>query len=80
VRLFAFYLTALDSGARPGELFALVWSDIDLEGRFLTITKSLEEISGALRVKEAKTSKSRRRIERSGSGGRGGHGGGGRRY
>jgi integrase len=62
-RLFAFYLTALDSGARPGELFALLWPDVDLEGRYITISKSLEEISGALRVKEPKTAKSRRRID-----------------
>jgi integrase len=62
-RLFALYLTALDSGARPGELFALLWPDVDLEGRFLTISKSLEEISGILRVKEVKTTKSRRRID-----------------
>src|SRR5262249_52013039 len=62
-RLFALYLTALDSGPRPGELFALLWPDIDLEGRYLTITKSLEEISGALRVKETKSAKSRRRID-----------------
>jgi integrase len=35
-RLFALYRTALDSGARPGELLALEWPDVDLEGRFLT--------------------------------------------
>jgi integrase len=62
-RLFALYLTALDSGARPSELFALDWPDIDLEGRYLTITKSLEEINGALRIKPTKTAKSRRRID-----------------
>jgi integrase len=62
-RLFPFYLTALDSGARPGELFALLWTDVDLEGRYLTVSKSLEEISGILRVKEVKTAKSRRRID-----------------
>jgi integrase len=62
-RLFALYLTALDSGARPGELFALLWSDVDLEGRYITITKSLEEINGVLRLKKTKTAKSRRRID-----------------
>jgi integrase len=62
-RLSALYQTALDSGARPGELFALLWSDLDLQGRFITVTKSLEEINGALRVKPAKTAKSRRRID-----------------
>jgi integrase len=62
-RLYAFYLTALDSGARPGELFALRWPDLDVEGRFITISKSLEELGGVLRVKSPKTAKSRRRID-----------------
>jgi integrase len=62
-RLFPFYLTALDTGARPGELFALRWEDIDLDRGFLTISKSLEEIAGVVRVKEAKTARGRRRID-----------------
>jgi integrase len=62
-RLYPYYLTALDSGARPGELFALLWEDVDFEGGFVSITKSLEEISGVLRVKSTKTAKSRRRID-----------------
>jgi integrase len=62
-RLFPFYLTMLDSGARPGELFALRWEDIDLERGFLTVSKSLEEIAGVVRVKEVKTAKGRRRID-----------------
>jgi integrase len=62
-RLYAFYLTALDTGARPGELFALTWDDVDFESGFISITKSLEEISGVLRVKRTKTPKSRRRID-----------------
>jgi integrase len=61
-RLYAFYVTALDSGGRPGELFALQWSDVDLAAGVLRITKSLEEISGNLRVKEVKTKKGRRQI------------------
>jgi integrase len=62
-RLFPLYLTALDSGARPGELFALLWPDVDFDGGFVSVTKSLEEINGALRVKGVKTAKSRRRID-----------------
>jgi integrase len=62
-RLYPYYLTALDTGARPGELFALDWTDVDLEGRYITISKSLEEIAGALRVKPTKTARSRRRID-----------------
>jgi integrase len=62
-RLYAFYHTAVDSGARPGELFALQWPDIDLEGQYLTISKSLEEINGLFRVKIPKSKKGRRRID-----------------
>jgi integrase len=62
-RHYAFYRTALDSGARPGELLALMWDDVDFEGGFLSITKSLEEIDGRVRVKATKTAKGRRRID-----------------
>jgi integrase len=54
-RLYAYYVVALDTGARPGELFALTWPDVDLEAGHLTITKSLEALRGALRVKATKT-------------------------
>jgi integrase len=62
-RLYPYYLTAFDSGARPGELFALLWNDVDFEGGFISINKSLEEIGGIQRIKEPKTAKSRRRID-----------------
>jgi integrase len=62
-RLFPFYLTSLDTGARPGELLALTWPDIDLDAGHLLINKSLEDIAGALRVKPVKTARSRRRID-----------------
>lgn len=62
-RHYPYYITALDSGARPGELLALMWDDVDFEGGFLSITKSLEEIGGHVRVKATKTAKARRRID-----------------
>jgi integrase len=62
-RHYAFYMTALDSGARPGELLALMWENVDFEGGFLSVTKSLEEINGHVRVKDTKTAKGRRRID-----------------
>jgi integrase len=61
-RLHALYITALDTGMRPGELFALEWPDINLESGFLSVRRSLEEISGKTRVKDVKTPKARRRI------------------
>jgi integrase len=55
---------ALDSGARQGELWALTWSDflITPEGPELSISKSLQERDGKLRVKEPKTMGSRRKV------------------
>lgn len=58
-RHYAYYLTALDAGARPGALLALQWNDVDFEGGFLSITKSVEEMNGHLRVKAPKTAKGR---------------------
>jgi integrase len=62
-RLHALYYLALDSGCRQGELFALERSDLDLARGEITVTKSLEELNGQLRVKEVKTPKGKRRIE-----------------
>jgi integrase len=62
-RLFALYITALDSGARRGELSALEWSDIDWDTGEISITKSVEELRGKFRVKETKTKASRRRVK-----------------
>jgi integrase len=62
-RLAAYYVTALDSGCRPGELFALTWPDVDFERGQISVTKSLEDIDGHLRVKDVKTKRGRRRID-----------------
>jgi integrase len=62
-RLYAFFVTALDTGARPGELFALYWRDIDFEHGRLTIKKSLApDEHGKLQLKDVKTKKARRQI------------------
>ena len=62
-RLFAFYILGLDTGARPGELFALQWRDIDFDRGRVTIKKSLAlNADGILEVKAVKTPKGRRQI------------------
>jgi integrase len=62
-RLFAFYVLALDSGCRPGELLALDWPDIDFDRGRVTIRKSLApDAEGKLRVKDVKTKKGRRQL------------------
>jgi len=62
-RLYALYYLAVDSGCRQGELFALERGDLDLTRGEITVTKSLEELNGQLRVKEVKTPKGKRRIK-----------------
>jgi integrase len=60
-RLFPLYVLLIDAGLRPGEAFALERADVKNGG--VSVTKSLEDIDGALRIKEVKTKKSRRRIK-----------------
>jgi integrase len=61
-RHYALYVTALDSGARQGELFALDWSDWFPATGELVITKSLKNHGDRLEIKVPKTKASRRRI------------------
>jgi integrase len=61
-RLFALFAFLLDSGAREGEAFGLQWSDLDWDGNAVQIVRGLEETRGALKLKELKTKKSRRRV------------------
>jgi len=59
-RLHAMYVLALSSGLRQGELIGLQWPDIDFDGDAVTVQRSLEEISGKVRIKEPKTGKGHR--------------------
>lgn len=43
--LESLFLTALNSGLRQGELFALTWSDIDFENAIITVNKTAKFIS-----------------------------------
>jgi integrase len=61
-RLEALYVTAVTTGLRQGELFALRWKDVDLAGASLQVCQSLAEHNGKLEVKQPKTAASRRRI------------------
>jgi integrase len=61
-RLHALYVLALDTGMRQGELFGLHWPEIDFTSGLVTVKQSLEERQGHHRLKEPKTSSSRRRI------------------
>lgn len=54
---------ALDSGARRSEICALRWSDIDLDTKMMSITKSLKVFDGVVDEKRAKTESSVRTIK-----------------
>jgi integrase len=61
--LHAEVVTSLYTGVRRGELLALCWGDIDLDGATLTVNKALEETrQHGVRVKEPKSERSRRRV------------------
>lgn len=53
---------ALATGMRRGELLALRWQDIDLDGAKITVARSLEQTKAGLRFKEPKTRHGRRTI------------------
>src|ERR687897_502799 len=58
-RLHALYVVAVTAGLRPGEMLALRWGDVDLEGGALRINRAL---SGS-EFTATKTSRSRRKVE-----------------
>lgn len=55
----AFYILAVHTGMRPGELLALRWEDVDLEAASLRVSRTLSEG----KFTAPKTAKSRRRID-----------------
>jgi integrase len=62
-RLYAFYVMAVDTGMRPGELFALEWADVDFNHGRVSVKKSVSPgADGRLQVKAVKTKKGRRQL------------------
>jgi len=61
-RLEALYVLALASGMRQGELLALRWQDVDLDGAAIQVRATLRRTSTGFVFSEPKTSKSRRQI------------------
>lgn len=55
-------VAALATACRQGELLALRWEDVDLQGGTLTVRRSLSLTKGGFVVKEPKTPSSRRTI------------------
>lgn len=61
-RLYPLYVVAIYTGLRQGELFALQWSDVDLEAETLTVHGTLKIVQGEVKICEPKTAKGRRRL------------------
>jgi len=55
-------LLALGTGARRGELLALRWRDVDLDGATIRIEQALEQTAAGIRIKPPKTKRGRRPI------------------
>ena len=62
VRLEAFYLLAVSTGMRLGELQALKWADIDLSERTLSVNRTFSAAKGGPVFGPPKTPRSRRKI------------------
>ena len=60
--LYPIAVVALGTGMRRGELLALRWQDIDLDGGSLRVERSLEQTRAGLRFKAPKSARSRRTI------------------
>ena len=59
---YALFVLSITSGLRQGEIFGLQWPDLDLKKGELTVTHSLEEVKGKVKLKETKSRSGRRRI------------------
>jgi integrase len=59
-RLFAFFLTSIFTGMRPGELYALKWEQVDLKAGTILVTHTLDSKKRARN--EVKTARGRRTI------------------
>ena len=46
--LLAAYYLELTTGLRRGELLALLWTDLDIEARTISVTKQVNRIKGEL--------------------------------
>jgi integrase len=61
-RLEAFYVLALMTGLRRGELLGLRWEDIDLESRQLQVRRALQRTSSGLRFVDPKSESALRTV------------------
>ncbi len=60
-RHYVFFLLALETGLRLGELLALQWEDVDLERGYVAVRHTLSKHT--LTLEEPKTNRARRRVD-----------------
>lgn len=60
--LLAAYYLELTTGLRRGELLALLWTDLDIENKTVSVTKQVNRIKGKLVVSQPKTQNSIRTL------------------
>ena len=60
--MFPFFLLELSSGLRRGELIALLWSDLDVEKRMVSVTKAVSGAGPRMVVGNLKTVDARRKV------------------
>jgi integrase len=61
-RFEAFYVLAISTGMRRGELLGLEWQHIDLDKATLRVQKALQRVDGRLQLVEPKSANSRRTL------------------
>lgn len=61
-RLEALYVVALSTGMREGELLALRWSDVDLDGAHIQVRATLQRTESGHAFGPPKTARSRRHV------------------
>ena len=66
-RLEALYVLALSTGMRAGELLALKWCNVNLDGATLQVRETLQQTRSGYVFAEPKTARSRRQIALSGT-------------
>ena len=61
-RLEALYVVAISTGLREGEILALRWPDVDLDGGTLAVRATLQRTKEGFEFAEPKTARSRRQV------------------